>query len=97
MKSVCKYCGKGSLIKWGDRRRYCQPCNRTFSVPKAGRGRSKKTGMYLLDRSTFRRIGFKTKTRDTTVLRGLHKEIAPLPTPLDYLKKIVDLLPVSSF
>ena|SRR3989344_287224 len=96
MKSVCKYCGQGQLIKWGERRRYCAPCERTFSVPKAGRNRTKKTGMYLLDRSTFRRIGFKTKTRDTTVLRGLHKEIAPLPAPLDYLKKTSNLPPAFS-
>ena len=89
MKSVCKYCGKGRLIHWGNRRRYCALCDRTFSIKKAGRNRTKKTDMYLLDRSTFRRIGFKTKTRDTTVLRALHKEIAFLPTPSDHLKKIV--------
>jgi hypothetical protein len=95
MKSVCKYCGNGRLINWGERRRYCSACGRTFSVKKAGRKRTKKTGMYLLDRSTFRRIGFKTKARDTTVLRGLHKELVTLPTPPDHLKKIALKLPAS--
>jgi transposase-like protein len=88
MKSVCKYCGQGQLIKWGDRRRYCQLCGKTFSVAKAGRNSSRKIGMYLLDRSTFRRIGFKSHRLHTTVMRGLHKELAPVPTPLEHLKKI---------
>ncbi len=87
MKSVCKYCGNNRLVKWGGRRRYCGPCDKTFRVKKAGRKGTKKTGMYVLDRSTFRRIGFKTKMRDTTVLRGLHKELRPVPTPLEHLKK----------
>jgi hypothetical protein len=88
MKSVCKYCGQSQLIKWGDRRRYCEPCDRTFSLPKAGRKRTKKTGMYLLDRSTFRRIGTKTHLIHTTIMRGLQKELKTVPVPTDFLKKI---------
>ena len=95
MKSVCKYCGQSELIKWGNRRRYCEPCDRTFRVPKSGRKKTRKTEMYLLDRSTFRRIGFKTKSRDTTILRGLHKELEPVEKPTDFLKKIYIRLPVS--
>ena len=87
MKSVCKYCGGSQLIKWGERRRYCQVCRKTFSVTKAGRNKSKKIGMYILDRSTFRRIGTKVHNLHTTIMRGLHKELRPLPTPLDWLKK----------
>ena len=88
MKSVCKYCGQGQLTKWGGRRRYCKPCDRTFRVPKAGRNKSRKTDMYLLDRSTFRRIGSKIRHIHTTVMRGLHKELEPVPAPLEHLKKI---------
>jgi len=95
MKSVCKYCGHGKLMKWGARRRQCQFCHRTFSIPKAGRSRSKKTDMYLLDRSTFRRIGVKTHHRHTTIMRGLHKELKSIPTPSDYLKKISIRFPAS--
>jgi hypothetical protein len=95
MKLVCKYCGKDGLINWGERRKYCRSCVRTFSIKKAGRNRTKKTGMYLLDRSTFRRIGSKTHHAHTTVMRGLHQELKPLPTPLDHLKKIVLKLPAS--
>jgi hypothetical protein len=88
MKSVCKYCGQSKLIKWSGRRRYCKSCGRTFRVAKAGRNKSKKTDMYLLDRSTFRRIGFKSHRLHTTVMRGLHKELKPVPIPLEHLKKI---------
>src|SRR5947209_1779867 len=88
MKSVCKYCGKDQLINWGDRRQYCRSYNRTFSVSKAGKNKSRKTDMYLLDRSTFRRIGFKSHRGHTTIMRGLHQELMPLPTPTDWLKKI---------
>lgn len=95
MKSVCKYCGQSKLIKWGSRRRCCEACGRTFSVPKAGRNRSKKIGMYLLDRSTFRRIGCKTHHGHTTIMRGLHQELKPIPTPTDWLKKTYKKLPVS--
>jgi hypothetical protein len=87
MKSVCKYCGGKQLVRWGGRRRYCEPCDRSFRVPKAGRKRNKKIGMYLLDRSTFRRIGTKSHRLHTTVMRGLHKELKPIPSPLEHLKK----------
>lgn len=87
MKSVCKYCGNKDISKWGNRRRYCSPCNRTFRVPKAGRHKSKKIDMYLLDRSTLRRIGSKTHLMHTTVMRDLHKELKSVPTPLENLKK----------
>ena len=95
MKSVCKYCGKDGLINWGGRRRYCKLCKRSFRVPLAGRNRSRKTDMYLLDRSTFRRIGFKSHRGHTTIMRALHQELKPLPTPTDWLKKIYIKPPVS--
>ena len=87
MKSVCKYCGQGQLIKWGDRRRYCEPCDKTFSVPKAGRSASRNRDMYLLDRSTYRRIGNKKKYSAAGILYLVQREITRIPTPTDYLKK----------
>ena len=87
MKSVCKYCGGNQLIKWGDRRRYCENCKRTFRVKMAGRNPNRGRDMYLLDRSTYRRIGFKKKSSHVAMIKKVHKEIAPMPTPLDWLKK----------
>lgn len=87
MKSVCKYCGNKDVTNWGERRRYCSPCDRTFRVPKAGRKKSKNRDMYLLDRSTLRRIGSKTHFIHTTVMRSLHKELGSVSTPLENLKK----------
>lgn len=87
MKSVCKYCGQSKLINWGDRRRRCQLCNRTFSVMKAGRNASKNRNMYLLDRSTYRRIGTKKKYSAAGIMYLVQKEIAPMLTPTDWLKK----------
>ena len=95
MKSVCKYCGKNQLINWGDRRRRYQVCNRTFSVPKAGRNASRNRDMYLLDRSTYRRIGSKKKHSHVAMIKKVQKEIAPIETPVDWLKKIYLDLPVS--
>jgi uncharacterized Zn finger protein (UPF0148 family) len=88
MKSVCKYCGKNKLIKWGDRRRFCPICKKTFSVPKAGRKPSRSRDMYLLDRSTYRRIGYKKKHSHVAIIKKVHREIAYMPTPTDFLKKI---------
>ena len=89
MKLVCKYCGKNGLINWGARRKYCGLCDRTFSLQKSGRKGIKNRDMYLLDRSTYRRIGYKKKRSHVAMIKKVHKEIAFLPTPLDYLKKIV--------
>src|SRR5205823_1532723 len=88
MKSVCKYCGRDELINWGNRRRRCQLCSRTFSVPKAGRNASRNRDMYLLDRSTYRRIGNKKKYSHVAMIKRVQKEISPIPTPTDWLKKI---------
>jgi hypothetical protein len=43
--------------------------------------------MYLLDRSTYRRIGHKKKYSAAGVLYLVQKEIAQIPTPTDWLKK----------
>lgn len=88
MKSVCKYCGQGQLTKWGGRRRYCELCEKTFSVPKAGRNASRNRDMYLLDRSTYRRIGDKKKYSAAGILYLVQKEIIHISTPLEQLKKI---------
>jgi hypothetical protein len=95
MKSVCKYCGKNQLINWGGRRRFCRACNKTFSVPRAGRIPSRNRDMYLLDRSTYRRIGNKKKYSAAGIMYLVQKEIAPIETPTDFLKKICAMLPAS--
>ena|ERR1700722_13611793 len=95
MKSVCKYCGNNRLIRWGGRRRYCGLCDRSFRVTLAGRKALKNRDMYLLDRSTYRRIGNKKKYSAAGIMYLVQKEIAPMPTPADWLKKIYIKLPVS--
>ena len=97
MKLVCKYCGKDNLINWGDRRKYCRLCNRTFRAKKKGRKAIKNRDMYLLDRSTYRRIGQKKKYSAVTIMEKVHKEIINLSTPLDHLKKTVLSLPAFWF
>ena len=87
MKSVCKYCGGKQLVRWGGRRRYCSPCDRSFRVPKAGRKPSRGRDMYLLDRSTYRRIGHKKKHSHIAIIKNVQKEIKPIATPTDWLKK----------
>ena len=87
MKSVCKFCGQKQLVKWGGRRRYCEPCDKTFRVKKAGRKPLKNRDMYLLDRSTYRRIGHKKKHSAAGVLYLVQKEITQIPTATDWLKK----------
>jgi hypothetical protein len=57
-------------------------------VVKAGRKKKKTTEMYLLDRSTFRRIGTKQKRSHPTIIRRLKNELRQLPQPIDFLKKI---------
>jgi DNA-directed RNA polymerase subunit RPC12/RpoP len=88
MKSVCKYCSSRKLIKWGERRRFCSNCKRTFSVPKAGRKPIRNRDMYLLDRSTYRRIGKKKNYSAAGILYLVQKEIKTLLTPMNWLKKI---------
>lgn len=95
MKLVCKFCSKDVLIKWGDRRRYCPLCDKTFSVPKAGRKAIRTRDMYLLDRSTYRRIGHKKKYSHVAMIKKVHREIAPMPTPADWLKKTSNSFPAS--
>ena len=95
MKSVCKYCGQAHLIKWGGRRRYCSSCQRSFRVPLAGRKRTRNRDMYILDRSTYRRIGSKKKYSAAGILYLVQKEVGPMPAPTDWLKKIYIKLPAS--
>lgn len=89
MKLVCKYCGKDELINWGKKRKYCSLCKRTSSLQRPGRKGIKNRDMYLLDRSTYRRIGQKKKLSHVAIIKKVHKEIKYLPTPIDNLKKIV--------
>jgi|SRR3989344_1978841 len=96
MKLVCKFCNKDSLIKWGGRRKYCTGCNHSFRAKKKGRKPIRNRDMYLLDRSTYRRIGKKKKYSAVTIMEKVHQEILVLSTPLDYLKKTSNLLPAFS-
>ena len=88
MKSVCRFCNHSVLVKWGKRRRQCQKCKRTFRVIKSGRKKRKITEMYLLDRSTFRRIGIKQKQTHAGMIRRLKNELKYFPPVLSFLKKI---------
>lgn len=88
MKSVCCFCNHPTLIRWGKRRRQCQNCKRTFRVARAGRKNTKVSEMYLLDRSTFRRIAHKEKRSHVSVIHSLQNELKNYPKPIEHLKKI---------
>lgn len=91
MKSVCQFCGSKSLIKWGNRRRKCSLCDRTFRVKKAGRNKIKFLEMYILDRSTMRRISKKSKYSPAEVMRKIMSELKYISTPLSNTKNFVSL------
>ena len=91
MKSVCQFCGGKSLIKWGNRRRKCSLCCRTFRVKKVGRNRIKFSEMYLLDRSTLRRISDKTKFSPAEIMRKIMLELKGITTPIFYTKNFTNL------
>lgn len=87
MKSVCQFCGNSKLIKWGVRRRKCSSCKRTFRVQKSGRKPTKLSEMYILDRSTIRRIAHKQKQSPPEILRKLMSELTNIPPLLSLTKK----------
>lgn len=86
MKKVCQKCGSTRLHKHGAKRRKCADCGVTCSI-KSGRKRSKIQAMYILDRSTMRRIGRKRKKTHQTVLYHLYRELVDVPTVLSGIKK----------
>ncbi|HAO52359.1 TPA: hypothetical protein DCQ85_02730 [Candidatus Magasanikbacteria bacterium] len=87
MKLVCQFCGDKNIIKWGKSRRKCKVCNKTFRVKKSGRKKSKLSEMYILDRSTFRRISKKTKYSHVGIIKNTIKEMANIPKLIEITKK----------
>jgi hypothetical protein len=57
-------------------------------VKKRGLKKQRIAKMYLLDRSTCRRIGDKEKRSHVATLNALQNELKHFPTPLSFLKKI---------
>jgi len=57
-------------------------------VEKRGIKKQKIAKMYLLDRSTYRRIGNKEKRTHVATINALQNELKHFPTPLEFLKKI---------
>lgn len=88
MRKSCPKCKNNNVIKHGKRRRKCKNCSHTFRVEKRGSKKQILTKMYLLDRSTVRRIGRKQKLSHTEVVRQLQGELKHFPTVLSFLKKI---------
>ena len=88
MKRVCPNCESKDIVKFGKRRRKCNNCQKTFRVNRQGRKRKRLSEMYLLDRSTFRRIGCKEKYSHQEIIRKLKIELKAVFPPIKSLKKI---------
>jgi len=89
MRKSCPKCNCRHVIKHGNRRRICKDCGHTFRVNKRGLRKRKITKMYLLDRSTYRRIGDKEKRSHVATISALQSELKYFSTPLEFLKKIL--------
>jgi len=86
MKKVCVKCGSSKLYKHGKKRRKCSVCGKTCTI-QSGRKKSKNMEMFLLDRSTNRRISKKEKVSHISIIKRVVKELNTLPRPIEYLKK----------
>lgn len=86
MKKVCQKCGGHNLHKHGKKRRRCVNCGATCSI-KSGRKRSFLSEMYILDRSTLKRISKKVKQVPSEVMRKTMNELKNIPKLLDITKK----------
>jgi len=86
MKKVCQKCGGQNLHKHGKKRRKCVNCGATCSI-KSGRKRKKFAEMYILDRSTMRRISKKKSCRHQNILYHIYDELKHIPKLLDITKK----------
>lgn len=88
MRKSCPKCNSRRVIKHGNRRRKCASCQCTFRVSKRGSKTEKISKMYLLDRSTYRRIGQKEKRSHVSMINSLQNELKHFETPIEHLKKI---------
>lgn len=57
-------------------------------MTKSGRKNVKISEMYLLDRSTYRRIGQKERRSHVSMIRSVQNELKYFPKPIEHLKKI---------
>ena len=90
MKISCPFCQSVLFIRWGKRRRKCKQCGRTFRGEKAGRKKKAKTiEMYVLDRSTHRRIATRVGCSHVNSQYHLNKEMAALPPLLSITKNFL--------
>lgn len=90
MKKVCPKCGSNNLHKHGKKRRKCVDCGATCTI-QSGRRRTCFSDMYLLDRSTMRRIGTKEHMSAVGVMKHVMKELKVLPQPLDDTKNFTQM------
>lgn len=71
------FCGSRNTIRWGGRRRQCHSCSRSFRVEQRGRKEAPAFhDRYVLDRSTYRRVGTTSRKSHVTVLKTLHADLA---------------------
>lgn len=86
MKKVCPKCGNNHLYKHGKKRRKCVKCGATCSI-QSGRHKTHISDMYVLDRSTFRRIGYKSSLTHQNIMYHVYNELKHIPQLLSYTKK----------
>lgn len=90
MKKVCQKCGENKFHKHGKKRRKCINCGTTCRI-KSGRRKTRFSEMYLLDRSTIRRISKKIKFSPAEIMRKILMELKSLSTPLSCSKNFTYL------
>lgn len=85
MKKVCSNCGSNHLHKHGKKRRKCADCGKTCSI-KSGRKKTRIHEMYILDRSTYRRIGTKEHTTHVAQIKRVMNELIQIPHVIVHTK-----------
>jgi hypothetical protein len=85
----CAACGSPKTIKWGAKRWRCKRCGRTFRLRRGDvRDRAAVAG-YVLDRSTFARLGERWKVDRSTAYRRVMRALVRRRTPLERTRRLL--------
>lgn len=88
-KPTCPYCRAKNVVRFGHPRWKCNRCKRTFRLKrKDTRDRAAIAG-YVLDRSTYRRLGDRWKVDHTTAMRRVRRALMKRRSLLDRTKRLL--------
>jgi len=72
----CTFCGSRHTVRFGGRRRRCNACKHTFRVETRGKKSAPAFhDRYVLDRSTYRRVGTTSAKSHVTILKNLQRDL----------------------